>query len=1024
MRNLEIIAIKPSIFLKRVNETLMQLVQIDVQSVSGEHRIAITAYCGEKEIGHDTFALVDGKNALPFYIAEPERSQTVCFIFQADGAEIARQSIPVTPPRHWEVHVVQTAHHDPGYTDLPSNVLKLHNEHLDQAIDLAEQTAGYPDDARFRIVIEQAWSLHNFLKSARPERAAKMIDMLRAGRFEMTALFGNMTTELCGHETLIRALYHSAAISRQYGIPLVSAELNDVTGFSWGLSRVLTDAGIKFFCPGIPLYYNWGDQKFRSFWDVETIFGYDAPGAFWWEAPTDKRILFWCNNSGCGGEYYGSLASMVEGLENAAEKGYPYSVLRWPVVGGNRDNSPYILDYAETIRCWNETWAYPRLICSTDTMFYRAFTKVIPDNLPIWRGELPGQDYPSGATSTAIPTGVNRQNHNRLTTAEKLASAAALYTGMPYPRERLHEAYEESLWYDEHAWGYHFPAGPAARTSEYEKAVSAYRAEAFAGEVADKAMARLADQMRLTENALHLVVFNETSWAKTAPISVPMRELDGTGNVMRLKVDETGAHLKGALLDTRFHVVPDAAFTSGRFDLVDVSTGETVPYQITELTDPFAPTDYAPQRLGLGQGSQRYGFFEDPSILRFDIQFIAEGVPAHGYRAYELKPRDTAPEIVAASDLSVGSNGIENEFYKIKIDPVTCKIVSVLDKQAGRELVDTEDGFYRLIVRDKNSAEQIAEHRMKCAIRVHLLSAEILIEAGAYGHPVIRHRITLYTGIKNIYFETSVFKDPTPLLNAHIAFPFAMNHPSFRYESALSVMDPVCDYLPGAYSDVIAVQNWVRVQDADFHILWSSLDAPLVSLCELWPGYVSPAHRCLVDDSFRHEPQRAEDYTKNGYIYSQLFNNNFGTNFSVSQSGQAVFRYCMTSGTGRIADADATRWGWQNAVAFATMFTDRAAPDGLLLPCGSFIECDCPEVQLLSFKAAENGEGHIMRFCNTTDVGREMRVTVPGRIVRFACRTNITEMDIPGGECVHDSNSFVLHIEANDIVTVRVKTAS
>jgi hypothetical protein len=81
------------------------------------------------------------------------------------------------------------------------------------------------------------------------------------------------------------------------------AERNDITGISWGLSQALTEAGIKIFCPGIPLYYNWGGMELQSFWDEETIFGYKGPGAFWREAPTGKRLLFWCNNSGCEGEY-------------------------------------------------------------------------------------------------------------------------------------------------------------------------------------------------------------------------------------------------------------------------------------------------------------------------------------------------------------------------------------------------------------------------------------------------------------------------------------------------------------------------------------------------------------------------------------------------------------------------------------------------------------------------------------------------------------------------------------------------
>jgi hypothetical protein len=73
------------------------------------------------------------------------------------------------------VHVVQLSHHDVGYTDLASHVLPEHDRWLADALDMAEATRDYPDDARFRLVIEQAWSLDHFLRTAPPARAAALL---------------------------------------------------------------------------------------------------------------------------------------------------------------------------------------------------------------------------------------------------------------------------------------------------------------------------------------------------------------------------------------------------------------------------------------------------------------------------------------------------------------------------------------------------------------------------------------------------------------------------------------------------------------------------------------------------------------------------------------------------------------------------------------------------------------------------------------------------------------------------------
>jgi hypothetical protein len=369
-----------------------------------------------------------------------------------------------------------------------------------------------------------------------------------------------------------------------------------------------------------------------------------------------------------------------------------------------------------------------------------------------------------------------------------------------------------------------------------------------------------------------------------------------------------------------------------------------------------------------------------------------------------------------AARLTNSNNAIENEYYKITADTKSNQITSIYDKKAKRELIDPAGGdFFRLITRDKNSPEEIRAARLKLATRQENTYSEIDIEGSAFGHPVIRQKITLFAGIKNIYFKTAVFKDPTPLLNAHLAFPLMAQNPKFRYESALSVMEPAKDYLPGAYSDIAAAQNWVRIQDGGYYMLWNSSDAPMVGFCGLRPGYVSPAHRCFVDESFRHEPQTELDYTQNGWIFSQLYNNNFGTNFSVSQSGPAVFCHCLSSGEGVISDPEAAIWGWQVSSPPSKIFTDRANENGKLPSSGQFLECDNPEVIVLNWKAAEDGRGYIARLWNLSDKTQTAALKFTGFAPGVANLTNMVEVDLPG-----DVDIGGITIKQNEIVSVRL----
>jgi len=269
----------------------------------------------------------------------------------------------------------------------------------------------------------------------------------------------------------------------------------------------------------------------RSFWDDEALFPQGQPGAFWWEAPSGRRLLLW-DSQGSGGDINPLLPDLAVRLQSLCDGGYPYEVIRWPVGGGARDNAPYIEGYAHTAKAWNERWTYPRLVCSTNARFWADVIPQLPVDLPVFRGELPGQDYPSGSTSTAEATAQNRGTHSRLLVSERLAAIAAATTVYEYQAGEIAEAYEDVQWYDEHTWGHHFPWGPTMQTSRAEKTVHAYRAAALAHDVTQKALAAIADAVRLPHEGFFLVVCNPLPYPRTEPVSTPMREIDNCGSTM------------------------------------------------------------------------------------------------------------------------------------------------------------------------------------------------------------------------------------------------------------------------------------------------------------------------------------------------------------------------------------------------------------------------------------------------------------------------------------------------------------
>jgi len=1013
--------ITPTVFLRSGESGLEQLIRVSVGSASAGGAVSLSVSLDGETREFALGPLPEGESSHDVYLEEPPRLREAEFVLRTGKSVLDWKSLSLGPPKRWTVHVIQVSHHDVGYTNLASVVHREHDEFLDRVVDMAAGTRDFPDEAQFRVVVEQAWSIDHYLKHAPEARAAEMIKLMQSGHVEVTALFGNMTTELCGHEPLARTVYHAFRLKREYGIPIISAQHNDVPGVSWGVATILTEAGIKAFFPRFPYYYGWGGQDLQGFWDEEAVFSHDGPAAFWWEAPSGRRVLFYSPRARGWGGNRADLPGLAEYLQGLGEGDYPYSVVRCLVSGGARDNAPYIDGYAHTIKEWNEQWAYPRLVCSTDRRFYEDFSEQLPSDLPVIRGELPCQDYPSGATSTAAATAVNRNNHSALVASERLATFAAGSTDFTYPKTELDEAAEEILWHDEHTWGHHFPCGPTSRAAEQEKSLHAYRSATFLHDVSTKALARIADHVKIEDDSFHLVVINPSPYVRSDIVRKSLREIENCGSTMHeVAVEGPGAqsYLRGVALTDRWHENPPQDIVEGKFDLLDLATGEPVPYQLVDVGSSDATVPYAAQRYGLGAGGKRYGFFEVPSGLRRDLLFLAKDLPACGYRTYKLATREDAPTFESAFRIADGE--IENEFYAVMFGAEEGGITSIRDKASGCELLDSNApyGLGDLLVRTPEATEPASMEDVEISSGVSgPVCVSIRRSGSALGHPSVVETLRLYAGVKRIELEVRVLKDATPLLDAHLAFPFACEPPEFRYEGNLSVMTPITDFMAGAYSDALTVQNWLKVSGSGQSVVWSSLDAPIVSMGNLWPGYVSPAHSCVIADRVRHDPLKLEDVPK-GWVFSTLFCNNFGTNFYCSQAGDFLFRYVFSSGAGAATDTQAAQSGWEAHLPFEHIFTRHERRRPLPVSAG-FLEFEVPQVQLVACKQAEDGNGHILRLWNTSPDPVEAKMRLNGAAIEAVRLCNLAEED-SGVALDHDGREITAPMPPHGCVTMRV----
>ena len=159
MNDFSLIEIKPTVFLKNHGRRLQQLVKITIRS-SGEDpgaaaqrgaALTVRYNAGQTEQGVRLAPVPCGESTHELYIDEASKIGRLEFALLANGTVLDRKTIEWKPPVHWRVHVVQLSHHDVGYTDLSSRVLKEHDRFLDCAASMALDTRSFPDDSQFRI---------------------------------------------------------------------------------------------------------------------------------------------------------------------------------------------------------------------------------------------------------------------------------------------------------------------------------------------------------------------------------------------------------------------------------------------------------------------------------------------------------------------------------------------------------------------------------------------------------------------------------------------------------------------------------------------------------------------------------------------------------------------------------------------------------------------------------------------------------------------------------------------------------
>ncbi len=524
----------------------------------------------------------------------------------------------------------------------------------------------YPD---FCFSQSQA-SVYALVEEHRPDLLKTIARRVKEGRWEVTAShWVEGDKNLASAESLCRHILYT----RRYLQKLFKLAPEDVT-IDWSPDTFGHPATV-------PTYLVRGGVKYLYMHRPGT-WTPERPWLFWWEGPDGTRVLV-RNDSNTRSGYNGAISAdlyretfttfKATGLQDTM---YVYGV-------GDHGGGPTRRDLEMGMEL--SQWPiYPRFQFSTTRRF---FDTVAPQGgrLPVHRGEL-NVEFTGCYTTQTLIKKANRFGENRLVDAEIAAALTHAAVGAPYPGKAFETGWRNVLFNHFHDI---LPGSGVMDTRTYSHGL-------FQQTMAATAQAET-QSLRLLATAVDTSAGTPPATRAAVP---PSRLRSGLGAGVGHGTQDGG--LSRADVSTGQDQRPFVLFNPTAFDrdeVVEVAVWDNGPAGTQPMRDRSYDVRTPDGALIPAQVLGGGGYWgHDHATLAFPAR-----VPGLGHAVYTvIETAAGAAGAPAAGPAAVQSGavhhcgyafversveGLENEFVRVELDPVTGGIRRLLDRRTGVELV-------------------------------------------------------------------------------------------------------------------------------------------------------------------------------------------------------------------------------------------------------------------------------------------------------------------------------------------------
>ncbi len=606
-----------------------------------------------------------------------------------------------------------------------------------------------------------------------------------------------------------------------------------------------------------------------------------------------------------------------------------------------------------------DIFIYPEVKYGTAEEYFNRITKKVDmDTLPVWRDELYLEYHRGTYTTQARAKYNNRRSETLLIDAEKISALANLCLPALYPKHRLAEAWEKVMFNQFHD----ILPGSSIRSVYQDSEEDYARTRKIGEDIIEESLDKISSRVDTSGvPGQPVVVFNSLSWPREAIVSIP-------------------APL------SRDYVVRD---------------GE----ENRCLSQKVEEKDFASN--------------EKESLLLCKAK-----LPSFGYTTLFIEERkETKPEVGEQNreQLKVNKYGLENEFFKIEINPATGNLASIYDKRKEREVLSGEGNQLQILEEGKSkhgawniaytgkkwlldsaeSIEMIEAGPLRGVIRVRRsffgdTKLNIFWDAPARDYPssFFIQDIILCQGVPRIDFVTRVdWWEDSKLLK--VAFPVRVKSKHATYEIPFgSILRPTTEN-----------NNWEKARFEVPALRWADLsqdDYGVALLNDSKHGYDIHGNTIRLTSLRSPTPDRFKDSS----VPDPL-----------ADRGKHTIRYSLVPHPGNWKEALVYRKAYEFNFNPYTKFIKTHQKKNELRE-KSFLKIEPNNVVLTAFKRCEEEPGHlILRIYEIWGEKSEVRIELPIKPKRVF-KTNLIEE--PEEEIELDEGKIKVDIGAYEVLTLRV----